>query len=338
MTMKQEIEQAIFFCIEALNNRTEDSGQEVEGNDKYVIETIRKISELPYQGRNLGIGDFGYKEHRRRFEDRPIGKRITFSLDWLNAILVLFDFANYNEQQILESAEKIVNDNIIFNHIMKHIITNCVVMNDIELAEKFIPNFKKTIIFKEENNLDMGYLIILKYYAMKGDVENFFKYFKQSKPSVNRSEIGEAKFLLVNNFATNNGIEKSIELCKHKNLGASYYYSALMSVAEQGKYNDLKEIFVKYPELKQPELETELKVLTSAYLAGRELNLTIDDDFETLFERALQVNRKLKWGEIKLQDSIFLDLGLASNGDIERVVKCRKAIKDNRLKKELIIK
>ena len=335
--MKHEIKQAINFCIDALNNRTVGS-QEVEGNDKYVLETLHEISRLPYQGRNLGIGNYGYGNCRSDFESmlkRCGEERITYSLDWLDALLTLFDFANYDETQMLESAKKIVNDNIMFNHVLKHIVTNCVVLENIELAEKLIPNFKKTVIFKEEDNLDMGYLIILKHFAMKGDDKNFFKYFKQSKPATNKSEVTEAKELLVNYFTQKNGIEECIALCKHKNLGVKYYFNALLSFASQGRYQELKQIFEQYPELKQPGLETELHILTNACLEAKKLNLTIDYDFEELFDRAKKMDRKLTWGDVKLQDSILFDLGLANEGNIERVKRCKKAIKNNWLKKEL---
>ena len=334
--MKQELEQAINFCIDALNGENSDS-QYVDGKDKFVLEIMQKIAKLPYQGRNLGIGDFGYGDYRDSFESmvkRFEKKNLSYALAWKDAILVLYDFANYTEIQMLESAKKIVNADIIFNHILKHIITNCVVKNDIESAEKFIPNFKKTVIFKEEDNLDMGYLIILKHFALKGDDKNFFKYFKQSKPAVNKTEIQEAKEILVSSFAEKNGIEETIALCEHKNLGVKYYFSALTSFAGQGKYQELKKVFEKYPELKQPESETELKILTEAYLEAKRLNSQIDDDFEQLFDRAIKVDRKLRWGDFKLQDSILFDLGLASFGNKERVLRCRKAIKNNSMKQE----
>ena len=331
--MKQEVEQAINFCIDALNGKNSDS-QQVEEKDKFVLETIQKIAKLPYQGRNLGIGGF---EYRDSFEDMVKHfecYNLSYSLAWKNAILVLYDFANYTEIQMLESAMRIVNDNIIFNHILEHIITNLVVMNDIESAEKFIPNFKKTVIFKEEDNFDIGYLVILKHFALKGDDKNFFKYFKQSKPAANKTKVHEAKEFLVSNFTTKNGIEEAIALCNHKNLGVKYYFSALMPFAEQGKYQELKQIFEKYSELKQIESETELKILTHAYLEARKLNYKIDDDFEQLFDRAIKVDRKLRWGDFKLQDSILFDLGLASLGNKERVLRCRKAIKNNSMKQE----
>jgi hypothetical protein len=339
-TMKRQIDQAINFCIEALNNKTERS-QEVKGSSEYVTAVLNEIKKLPYQGRKLGIGDFGYEDYRSSFEDTSkwFGKQtITYSLSWKSALLILFDFANYDELKMLEFAEKIVNDNIIFNHVLKHIITNCIVEGDIPKAEMFIAKFKTTLIFKEQDNLDMGYLIILKHYAIKGDNKNFFKYFKQSKPAINKTEVTDAKDLLVKNYAENNGIEQTIVLCKHKNLGSKFHLYALLAYAEQGKYQELKTIFEKYPELKQPEMETELIVLSGACLKAKKLSLKIDDDFEYLFERALKVDRKIRWGDAKLQDSILFDLGLANEGNKERMALCRKAIKANSLKKELIIK
>ncbi|NDV65201.1 hypothetical protein [Bacteroides sp. 224] len=338
--MKQELEQSILFCIEALNNNNRANGsQKVEGNDKFVLSTLRKISKLPYQGRNLGIGDLGYKDgDRHSFEDmlRDCPKKsITYSLDWLDALLVLLDFANYDEIQILDFAKRIVNDDIIFNHVLKHIISNCVVLNDIETAEKFIPNFKKTIIFKEEDNFDMGYLIFLKHFAMKGDVENYFKYFKKSKPATNRYEVSITKSSLVRNYATKHNMEESMKLCEHKNLGHKFYFDLLTAYSDQGKYQELKNIFEQHSQLKQPELETELKILATAYQEAKRRELQVDDDFEELFDRAKKVDRKLRWGDFKLQDSIFFDLGLASFDNAERVKRCRKAIKNNSMKKEL---
>lgn len=339
--MKQQIEQAINFCIEALNNKIERS-QEVIGNSEYVLATLNAIKKLPYQGRNLGIGDFGYEDYRSNFEvtSNWFGQQtITHSLSWKSALLTLFDFANYDEFTMLKFAQKIENDNIIFNHVLKHIITNCVVEGDVSKAEYFIPNFKPTQIFgKQSDNLDLGYLIILKHFALKGDDTNFFKYFKLAKPAINKAEVNDAKELLVKNYTKNNDIEQSIKLCQHKNLGDKFYLDALSAFAEQGKYQELKIVFEKYPELKQPELETELIVLSGAYLNAKKLNLPIDDDFEYLFERALKVDRKLRWGDAKLQDSILFDLGLSNQGNKERITQCRKAIKDNSLKKELVIK
>jgi hypothetical protein len=340
MTIKQELEEAINFSIDALNKIDRSNGSSnVKGNSEYVLSTIHKIKNLPYQGRNLGIGDLGYTLFRCSFENilnRLNKDSINHSLSWLDALLILLDFGNYEEIKILEFANK-VNDNIIFNHILKHIISNCVVLKDIEMAEKLIPHFKPTFIIKEDANFDKGYLILLQYFSILGDDKFFFKYFKLSKPAINKYEINEAKEHLVKNYTKKNGIEPSIALCRHKNLGNKFYFNALMSFVEEGKYQELKQIFKKHSELKQPELHIELKILTQARRKAKALNLAIDDDFEELFEINLKVDRKIKWGDLKLQDVIFLDLGLSSQGNKERMIRCRKAIKYNWLKTELII-
>ncbi len=99
----------------------------------------------------------------------------------------------------------------------------------------------------------------------------------------------------------------------------------------------LYDFFNHYPELKQPEQETELCMLISAFEKAKTNNLSADDDFEILFERVKKADRKLRWGNFTLQDELFLNLGLAGAGDPERIKRCRKAIKNNSLKNELEI-
>jgi len=335
--MKAEIDNAINICIDAINKH--DSNHKEQ--DVHVLKLLNDIANVPYNGRALGIGAFSYKGYRsswqsisKRFEGQ---EHIGHSLDWESAVLLLYDFADYNEDEILSSANNMTN-NIIYNHIVEHVITNLVLKKDIAKAVSCIPNFRKTKIFKEEDNLDKGYLVILTHYALDGDSEAFFKYFKLCKPSKNRYEINEAKQLLVAAFANVNGVEAAINLCKHKSLGTKYHSDALTIYAEQGQYQELKKVFDNYPELKQPEIETELSILTLAYEKAKINNGEIDDDFEILFERATKVDRKLRWGDCKLQDAMFLNLGLANINDAGRVKRCRKAIKNNSLKNELTVK
>jgi hypothetical protein len=105
--------------------------------------------------------------------------------------------------------------------------------------------------------------------------------------------------------------------------------------AENGEYARLKEIFAEYPQLKQPESETELNILALACMEARSRDMTVDDDFEELFRRAIEVDPKLKWGDFRLRDSVLLDLGMAYRDDREHRMRCRKAIGNNLLKKEL---
>ncbi|RZJ82805.1 MAG: hypothetical protein EOO20_23945, partial [Chryseobacterium sp.] len=146
--MKETIEQAINFCIQALNH-------DGVGSDQEVLSIIRSLENLPYQGTGLGIGTGGYRGCRsshqdllKRFVNR---KTITGSLSWEDALLLLYDAANFDEKSILSTARS-VKDDIIFNHILEHILNNFVAKNDIESALKFIPNFRTTTIFQNENN------------------------------------------------------------------------------------------------------------------------------------------------------------------------------------------
>ncbi|TCC99675.1 hypothetical protein [Pedobacter hiemivivus] len=327
--MSAIIQHSVKLCIQAINN----SG---DGLDAEVLDAIRSIAELPYKGAGLGIGRGGYRGYRSSYEDllkRFIERKtINNSLGWESALLLLYDADGFSESEILSSA-KSIEDDIIFNHILEHIISNLAAKNDIVTALKFIPNFRTTTIFQEENNLDNGYLILLCHYAAQGDVVRFFDYFKLAEPRKNKAEIAELKSYLVESFATKNGIADALKLCAHKNLGAKYHADVLLAFAKVGKYTELKSIFEEYPALKQPE--TELGLLCTAYFQAKKNKFVVDDDFESLFERALQLDRKIKYGDIKMQDAVLFDLGLAEFDNKERREKCRKAIKNNSIKKEL---
>lgn len=244
--------------------------------------------------------------------------------------MLLYDAANFNEEDILSSA-KHIKDDIIFNHILEHVISNLTAKNDIKNALKFIPEFRTTTIFNEENNKDSGYLIILRHYAALGDTDN---YFKLAEPRKHKFELADLKAFLVESFAENHNIEESINLCKHKNIGEKFQSSALFAFAKTGKYTALKSIFKKYHELKQFENQTELSLLSTAYFAAKKNKFVVEDDFEVLFERALKLDRKSKSGAATMQDAVLFNLGMAEYDNEGRREKCRKAIKGNSIKKE----
>jgi hypothetical protein len=333
-----ELQHAIDLCIDALNNKKEDS-QEVVGNDKYILKIVKSIAKFPYKGRNLGIGLFNYN-HRDTFQD--VLERCTnnendsHSFKWLDVILLLYDFANYDDNQILESAQKI-NDNATFNHILQHIISNCVVIENIYVAESFIFKFRKEKAFSGKGYYGKGYLIILQYFALKGDKKNFFRHYKLFNPVVNREEAHRCKEVLITAFTIREGLEKSIELCNHKYISYKYLVNTLTPFVEQGKYNELKNIINKYVEFEQIGPKSKLTILTQAYLQAKKLKLEVDDDFDELFSAAEKISRKVRFGEKKLRDAILLDLGFANAENKERVFLCRKAIGAYRTKWELAI-
>ncbi len=328
--MKEFIEQSIKSCIDAINH----SG---EGSDLEVLENIRTLASLPYEGAGLGIGTEGYRGYRSSYEDLierfKQRKTINHNLDWEKALMLFYDAAVFSEGDILSSAKNI-KDDIIFNHLLEHVISNLAAKNEIKKALKFISEFRATNIFKEENNKDSGYLIILRHYAAQGDADNFFNYFKLAEPRKNKSELADLNAFLIESFASNHNIEKAIDLCRHKNLGEKFHSNALFAFAKTGKYTELKSIFEKYPELKQSGNGTELSLLSTAYLAARKNKFEVEDDFEMMFESALKLDRKIKSGAATLQDAVLYDLGLAEYDNDERREKCRKAIKNNSIKKE----
>jgi hypothetical protein len=105
-------------------------------------------------------------------------ERISGQLDWEDALLMLFDWANLDEDAMFGYAQKIERA-IIYNHVLEHIIRNLVRLSDIERAGAFTLKFRPTHIFKDEDNLSMGYRIIAGHHARRGESAEFFRLFKR---------------------------------------------------------------------------------------------------------------------------------------------------------------
>jgi len=327
--MKPEIEKGIQICIDAINDKN------IKGGDVFVLDILNQLAKEPYSGCGLGIGssECGL---RSAWEDKmkSFFSGIRSILDWENALLMLFDWEKLNEVQMLEYAQNIA-DTFIFNHVLEHIIENLTAEDEISKAQEYTLLFRPYEIDKYTDAQETGYRVILRYYARKGDADNFFKTLKLCKPSQKIYIIDEAKIKLLQTVCENKGIETAIKLCSHKNMGERFYFDALSVVAENGEYSALKKLFEKYPELKQPEKETELHILSLAYSEAAKRNIETEDDFEILFDRALNIDAKMKWGDAKTRDVILFVLGLASRENKERFLRCRKAIKNNSIKREL---
>jgi hypothetical protein len=335
LSEQEEIIKSIQTVIQAIN----DDSAAIDF--AFVDACLQKMFAAPYKGRGLGIGShrtgrITWEEAKTCLSFKKENTGYSSGLDYLTVLLELFDRANISEDDMFAFAQQITGADIIYNHVLEHILENLVELEEIEKAEKYIPHFKTTRIFKEENNFDLGYRIILRHYAKQADVDNFFKTFKLCEPRKDRYDMDLIKMLLVKACTEKHGIETALQLCNHKNIGERYFYYALSVFAEKGEYEKLKSLFIQYPQLKQPEQETELKILAQAYIETAKDGFELDDrEFEDLFNRALQVNPKLKWGDARLRDSILFDLALASKNNKDRAIRCRKAIKNNWLKKEL---
>jgi hypothetical protein len=331
------MEEAIKTCIAAIGGDVPDDG------GRSVLETVRKMYDAPYKGRNLGIGS--HRTGRSLWEDWRgwafFKEGLDGHLSWLNVLLILFDGANVSEKEMLDYAEQ-VSDHILYNHILEHILENLAEQDAIEEIKGYISYFKPSNVYArndvvgQKSEEHLGWRIIARYYAKKADTDNFFKVFKLCEPSQEKSDMELIKIDLVQSVMRTHGIETTIKLLSHKNIGERYTERALSVLADEGEYAKLKELFADYPQLRQPEKETDLNILSAAYERAAKQGLVLNDaEFDTLFERALTVNPKLKWGDCRLRDWILFSLGLASKNNKERYTRCRKAIKNNWIKKEL---
>lgn len=345
--MKERILKSIKTSIEILNLLKNSYGNckniDFSRQNTFVIEVFKELYKQEYQGRGLGLGElYGRKLERctitsnGKYNFSDVDEIKPHSLDWLYAFIVLCDFENLTNAEIFEYAEQI-KDDIIYNHIIKHIIINCLVSNNVDEALFYIEKFRTTTIYKTTDNKDQGYLIILHYYASKGDEKNFFKYFKLAKPAINRWEIGLRKQWLVQSYCLKNSIPNSIKLCKHKNLGNKYLIEITKALSEEGEYKKLKSNLKKYKEFEIESEDIKTMFLVTAYTNALKFSKKVPNDFDTLFNSCLKIDRKVKTGDFKLVDELLFKLGLAyQNTNPFRTAQCKKAIKDTYFIKKLL--
>ncbi|GHU08767.1 hypothetical protein FACS1894158_18190 [Betaproteobacteria bacterium] len=248
---------SIECCIAALNGKVpEDGGQ-------WVLETLRAMYEVPYKGRGLGIGSHrtGRISWGGRREWAFFVEDLKSPLSWLHVLLVLFDGANLNEKEMFNYAQQITKDNIIYNHVLEHILENLAAQDAVEEVKKHIPFFATSNVYADNGNdvigqkseEALGWRILLRYYAQKADTDNFFKIFKLCEPGKDRPDLERIKRVLVQSMMRAHGIEAVIKLLGHRNIGERYTQDALEVLADDGEYVKLKELFARYPQLTQSE-------------------------------------------------------------------------------------
>ncbi|MBP1990562.1 hypothetical protein [Paenibacillus eucommiae] len=252
------------------------------------------------------------------------------SLSWERKLIELFESSSVDD---IWPLVKQVEDDIIFNHLALYVIEKLISQQQIEASYAYIEQLKVLHIFKEEDNRYTGYRVLLKYYAEQADTGHFLEILKKSEPIKERYEIENCKTILVSETSKKHGWEAALTLCKHKKIGEKYTIAALLPVAETWNYEDMKQLFLDQPHLETEKnpVRTQLCVAAFCHQMRRKWDPLF---FQEVFDLADQTDPSIKWGDCRMRDGLLLDIGLACQ-DIELVTKCKKAIKNNSIKKEL---
>lgn len=310
------MEHRINGCIEALNichkEGYYDKAPEAEARLIELYEAIVAPEERNQLGKN---------EHES-------------SLSWEYRLLKLFRDAGLTVEEQWEHVRR-VEDEIIFNHLVLDIIERLAEANRIKECLYYIEKLKTLHIFKEENQRYTGYRVLLKHAAERADAASFFRLLPLSEPSKERHDIDICKAALVGKACEAHGWEAALELCRHRKIGDKFVLEALRPLAGRWTYEEMKRLFEERPELDVQKHQTRLKLLVETYCASLKRSETgTSERFDEVFELADKTDPAMKWGDVRLRDGLLMDIGLASHNPVE-VERCRKAIKNNGIKKEL---
>jgi hypothetical protein len=217
------------------------------------------------------------------------------------------------------------------NWLKVFLIQRAVDLSELDLAE---------IIIEELPDEDdgparyVGHRIILKYYAKSCNIEGFIKRLKLSKPSrFPRNQIGEIKYLLIENYSRKNGFEKALELCNDKNFGHQFSIASIRWTAHLMGLDEIDSILVDYPIIRTSAPNAKADLYVKHFSNQKPFSIN-DSDFSRAFSEVLKLDKNIKFGDMRLRDYLLMDLG-SSTLNATQIKECKKQIISPLTKKEL---
>ncbi|CAB3697408.1 MAG: hypothetical protein J0I68_20230 [Achromobacter sp.] len=318
-----------------------------------IAPVIERLAAEPDNGHGWGAGGgspLGYREARpvtlglwRGSHGRPGDADGT--LDYTRCLYLLFQAARLPPAAMAQAIAPL-RDDIVFNHVALHIIEDALAqaLRDgasqaarAAAAEPYIQLLRVTHIFREEDNRYQGYRILLRDAADQGDAAAALKLLPQCNTRSERHEIDTIKSRLVAAVSARDGLQAALDLCDNKRIGAACREYALQPVIDAGAYDALRAALAQHPDLATADSGDGLGLLVPAFCVREKTAGATRDvqEFDALFARVDAMDPKLKHGDARLRDWLLLELGLASRGDPAYLGRCRKAIKNASIKREL---
>jgi len=180
----------------------------------------------------------------------------------------------------------------------------------------------------------VGHRLILKYYAEVGDIDEFKKRIKPSKPGkFPRHEIQSFKFLLVEGYSKKFGYQKGLELCNDKFFEKVSSIAALRWTAHLIGLHEIDQILDNYPKVlvDSPNGRADLFVL---HFKEGKVSQISDDDFKRVLNEIMKIDKDIKAGDGRLRDFLLMDFG-SSTSNRQQTLECKKLIISPFYKKEL---
>jgi len=253
-------------------------------------------------------------------------------LTWSSHQRKLFRTSDLSIEKMWHYISQIDSD-VMRMHGIADLIRYSLDKDDVENAKKYTEKLHGLDISMYNDMRTLGNRILLKYYSEKGDIEKFMTYLKISESTKERNEIARLKSELIENISTKESIDNAINLCNRKEFGIKFLYTAIFPYTKKINFSEMQEI-IDSDNLSSIDESDKLSLLVETYANWISKSNFNDKVFDKLFNQISKIDSKIKNGDQRLIDWLFMRLGTNLN-DIDYVIKCRMAIKNNRLKEEL---
>ena len=287
-----------------------------------------------YQKKYQRYIDLLHKNISEEEENRRYGYSF---LDYIHRLQQLFINEKLDEKQMLKVILDVNNDigkKHLFISLLKY-MKNLKKWSSMEYYIEQMPIYKANSYQKKDKPTSaFGYQIRIYEFIYNADFNKFKIYYKKCLPAVHKSEIKGIKSDFIVNYSKDKGVKEAIALTK-KAPFKNFELDALYPQVNILSYTKMLDVINEHQEaLSKQKSAIKERLLVDTLKAEFNKGNYNEKYFFEVYEMVQKMDRKERWGDFKLKDALFFDLG-ESTKNLDLIINCRKEIKHNILKKEL---
>jgi hypothetical protein len=315
--------------------------------DKIKLEDNTVISEDTYGSGYIGFFDIEWYQKRLKKDIAVLEENISKAseyyrhgysfLDYIHRLQQLFINKKLDEKEMLGVIHKM--DNAIGR---KHLFISLLEFmqkhkkwDDMEYYINQMPVYRAYSVDEQDRpTAPYGYQIRIYEFIDRVNLVKFKEYFKKCMPNIYKYEMKEIKSDFIKQFSIQKGVKDAMALTQ-KAPFKNFEIDALSPQINFLSYLDMFTLINEYEDvLKNQKAAIKERLLVDSLKVQFDKGNYNEHDFLEVYEMINAMDRKEVWGDVRLKDALFFDLGTSTN-NLELIVNCRKKIKHNLLKSEL---
>lgn len=270
----------------------------------------------------------------KKFEQLLIAENCYSGLSWNSNLNRLF------EENPVEPITRFnlilgINAPIMRMHQTLSFLEYLTAQDEIDFANEVVESLKDIDSGRTKDTRSLGHRKILDYYAGKADFTNFSKTLKLCEPAKERRNLDRIKWNFIANYAESNNLEDTLKIVKHKVFGKRFIFGALEPMTKKVSYRSMKNTLDSHEFLKELDSPTKIQLIAETFYENSKTKYNLKD-FDEIFEQIFNLDPKIRHGDYKLRDYLLMQIGRNLN-ERDLVMKCKKAIKNPRIKRELVV-